>query len=222
MTLDALLRQAQVRQRRALRDAQLRAHEVDAGDLLGDRVLDLDARVHLEEDVAAVLADAGTPRCRRCGSPRRGRTSPRRRAARARTASSRFGAGAISTTFWWRRCTEQSRSPRCTTSPSAPASTCTSTWRGRSSARSRKTVGSLNAASASRRAVSTALGRSAALRHQAQAAAAAAGRGLHEDRVAQALGLATAPPRGSRPAARPRAPAGRRPTPRRGPAPCPP
>ena len=31
-------------------DEDLRAHEVDAGDLLGDRVLDLDARVHLDEE----------------------------------------------------------------------------------------------------------------------------------------------------------------------------
>ena len=31
----------------------LRLHEVDGGDLLGHRVLDLDARVHLDEDVAA-------------------------------------------------------------------------------------------------------------------------------------------------------------------------
>ena len=32
-----------------------------------------------------------------------------------RVASGRSGAGASSTTFWWRRCTEQSRSNRCTT-----------------------------------------------------------------------------------------------------------
>ena len=35
-------------------DPQLGPHEVDVGDLLGHRVLDLDARVHLDEDVAAV------------------------------------------------------------------------------------------------------------------------------------------------------------------------
>jgi hypothetical protein len=29
---------------------------------------------------------------------------------RSRSSGSRFGAGAISITFWWRRCIEQSRS----------------------------------------------------------------------------------------------------------------
>ena len=37
-------------QRVALRDEDLRADEVDAGDALGDRVLHLDARVHLDEE----------------------------------------------------------------------------------------------------------------------------------------------------------------------------
>ena len=38
-------------------DAQLRDDEVAVGDLLGDRVLDLDARVHLDEDVVAALVE---------------------------------------------------------------------------------------------------------------------------------------------------------------------
>ena len=42
------------------------------------------------------------------------------------------GDGASSITFWWRRCSEHSRSPRCRTVPCASASTCTSMWRGRS------------------------------------------------------------------------------------------
>ena len=37
-------------QRMALRDQDLRAHEVEAGDDFRDRVLDLDARVHLDEE----------------------------------------------------------------------------------------------------------------------------------------------------------------------------
>ncbi len=37
------------------RDQQLLAHEIDAGDQLGHRMLDLDARVHLDEVEAAVL-----------------------------------------------------------------------------------------------------------------------------------------------------------------------
>ncbi|KAG0731872.1 hypothetical protein G6F24_018982 [Rhizopus arrhizus] len=40
------------------------------------------------------------------------------------------GAGASSTTFWWRRCIEQSRSPRWMALPWPSESTWTSTWRG--------------------------------------------------------------------------------------------
>ncbi len=39
----------------ALRDQDLAAHDVDAGDLLGDRVLHLDARIHLDEEPLAGL-----------------------------------------------------------------------------------------------------------------------------------------------------------------------
>jgi hypothetical protein len=49
---DVLLRK---RQRRAGGDADLLAHQVDAGDHLGDRMLDLQARVHLDEVELAVL-----------------------------------------------------------------------------------------------------------------------------------------------------------------------
>jgi hypothetical protein len=38
------------RQRSSGRDVQLPQHEVDAGDLLGDRMLDLQPRVHLQEE----------------------------------------------------------------------------------------------------------------------------------------------------------------------------
>ena len=46
-----------IRQPVALRDADLRLHQIAPGDHLGHRVLDLDARVDLDEVVAAVLAD---------------------------------------------------------------------------------------------------------------------------------------------------------------------
>ena len=46
------------RQRLARGDQDLLAHDVDAGDLLGHAVLDLHARVHLEEEVLAVLQQA--------------------------------------------------------------------------------------------------------------------------------------------------------------------
>src|SRR5207245_6284861 len=42
------------------RDAQLRLHEIDAGDELGDRMLDLDAPVQLQEgEVAALEHECG-------------------------------------------------------------------------------------------------------------------------------------------------------------------
>ena len=51
---DLVLRQVQLVQARALGDEQLRAHEVDVRRLLGHGVLDLDPRVHLDEDVLAL------------------------------------------------------------------------------------------------------------------------------------------------------------------------
>ena len=61
------------RQRLALGDAELLAHQVDAGDLLGDRVLDLQAGVDLEEADRARPCRRGTRRCRRRRTPPRGR-----------------------------------------------------------------------------------------------------------------------------------------------------
>ena len=63
--VDVGLRHAEVGERLARGDADLRDDEVDVGDLLGDGVLDLDAGVHLDEDVGAVLAERGTRRCPR-------------------------------------------------------------------------------------------------------------------------------------------------------------
>ena len=58
------------------------------------------------------------------------------------------GAGASSTTFWWRRWTEQSRVPSAAV-VSSPDTICTSTWRPASTYGSTKTVPSPNALSAS-------------------------------------------------------------------------
>ena len=56
-------------ERLAAGDPQLPGHQVDAGDLFGDRVLDLDAGVHLDEgEVARRRRRRGTPPSRRCGS----------------------------------------------------------------------------------------------------------------------------------------------------------
>ena len=66
--LDRRARERDVRLRVAERlargDAQLLAHEIDPRHRLGHRVLDLEARVHLEEEeLAALVVDAGTRPC---------------------------------------------------------------------------------------------------------------------------------------------------------------
>ncbi len=55
--LDGVLAEPEVLQRLAGRDAHLRLHEVDVGHFFRDRVLDLDARVHLDEDVVALRVE---------------------------------------------------------------------------------------------------------------------------------------------------------------------
>src|SRR3954465_12433215 len=57
---------------------------------------------------------------------------------RSRCSSVRNGAGASSTSFWLRRCSEQSRVPTTMTLPWVSASTCASTCRGLSRKRSPK------------------------------------------------------------------------------------
>ena len=98
--------------------------------------------------VAALRRPASRPsriarpwRCRRCAS-----LSP--------------GAGASSTSFWCRRCSEQSRSPRATTAPSASARSWTSMCRAGRISRSRYTDPSPNADAASREPLTSAAGRS--------------------------------------------------------------
>ena len=81
-------------------------------------VLDLDARVHLHEREGAVLRRRGTPRSRRSRSrPSGRRPPPASQEAVVAWPGPGAGAGASSTTFWCRRCTEQSRSNRCTRPP---------------------------------------------------------------------------------------------------------
>ena len=61
------------RERLAGGDQHLLAHEVDAGDELGDRVLDLDAGVHLEEEVLAFAVEEALDRPRPAVADRPGR-----------------------------------------------------------------------------------------------------------------------------------------------------
>ncbi len=85
--------------------------QIDAGDHLGDGMLDLEAGVHLDEDRIR-RPRKGTRWCRRPGSRCLRWPRPRsRRSARA-ASSLRAGEGVSSMIFWWRRCSEQSRSPR--------------------------------------------------------------------------------------------------------------
>ncbi len=82
----------------------------------------------------------------------------------ARVFSSSRTEGASSMIFWWRRWSEHSRSPRCTTLPWPSASTWISMWRGRSIHRSTRRVSSPKEARASRRAAAISSESSAASR----------------------------------------------------------
>ena len=124
-------------------DVQLQLHEVETGRQLGDRVLDLQAGVDLEEGEApARPAGTGTRRCRRSRSRRAGA----RRTAAARRSRSWSGVSAMqcdsSITFWLRRCMLQSRTPTAHTVPWWSAMIWTSTWRAPVTTRSMNTVGS--------------------------------------------------------------------------------
>ena len=147
-------------------------------------MLDLQPGVDLEEGDGAVLADeelagAGARRSPpRAGSPWTPRT------ARRSAPADRNGAGASSTSFWWRRCSEQSRVETTTTLPCASARHWVSTCRGWSRYRSTKHSPRPNAATASRTADSYSSGISSSVRATLRPAAAAAERGLDRDRQA--------------------------------------
>ncbi len=66
-------------QRLPVGDPHLAGHQVDVGDLLGDGVLDLDARVHLDEHVVAALVEQELHGARVASSRSGARTPPRRR-----------------------------------------------------------------------------------------------------------------------------------------------
>ena len=99
------------------------------------------------------------------------------------------GAGASSITFWWRRCSEQSRSLRWIALPCASANTWISMWRGAATYFSISTRASPNAPVASRCAPSSAASNSACLSTRAHALAAAAGDRLDQHRIADLVGL---------------------------------
>jgi hypothetical protein len=113
----------------ALGDPELLADQVEPAGLLRDRVLDLQAGVDLQEGDQPVLADEELDGA---GAVVAGLPADRLGASWmvARWSSVRNGAGASSTSFWNRRCSEQSRVPTTMTLPCVSASTWASTWRG--------------------------------------------------------------------------------------------
>ena len=121
-----------VAERLAGGDAQLLADQVDARDLLGDRVLDLQPGVDLEEEelvggvVDQELDGAGRPVAEGAGQAQRGVAH-----GGAQVGVDDPGDGDSSMIFWWRRWIEHSRSPRCTSPPWASPRIWISTWRAR-------------------------------------------------------------------------------------------
>ena len=125
--LHVLLREREVA---AGGDADLLEDEVDVGDHLGHRMLDLDAGVHLDEIELAVLVqelDGADAEILQLAHRLRDGLADACRAPATLSA----GEGPSSQIFWWRRCSEQSRSPRWMALPWPSPSTWISMWRGR-------------------------------------------------------------------------------------------
>ena len=171
------------------------------GHLLGDRVLDLQARVRLDERERA-SSPSGVASTRNSNVPRLVVARGLGRAARPRRACARAGAvashglGAISTSFWWRRCSAALALPqvddaaRCRRRRSAPrrgARAAAAARRRRRRCRTRRAPRS-GSARTRRRARS-------ARAHDAHAAAAAARDRLDHHRAARAERAGTRAPR---------------------------
>ena len=118
----------------AARDPDLPPHQIDAGHHLGDRMLDLQPRVHLEEVEAAVLVEQELDRAGVGVADRARDAAAAPTSSPARIAGVTASDGVSSTTFWWRRWIEHSRSTNGSTVPWWSASSCTSMCRGRDQA----------------------------------------------------------------------------------------
>ena len=106
--LDVLLLEAELF---AGGDAYLLLHDVDAGDHFGDRMFDLHAGVHFDEEELAVLVQE-LERARAAIADLAAGFGAAFADLVAQLGALSSGAGASSMIFWWRRCIEQSRSPR--------------------------------------------------------------------------------------------------------------
>ena len=166
-------------------DAQLQLDEVEPGDHLGDRVLDLQPGVHLEEAERRRRRRGGTRRCRRRRSRRPRRRRPRRRPSGRAGRRRRPGDGDSSMIFWWRRWIEHSRS----SSDDDVAVACRRGPGPRRGGRARRSARGTpcrrrTPAAASRSARPRRVGELVGGAHDAHAPAAAAGRRLDEQREA--------------------------------------
>ena len=178
-------------QRLALRDADLQLDQVAAGHHLGHRVLDLEARVHLQEVGLAVRVHQELERARVAVADALARAPPPARPCARAAPAVTNGDGLSSTIFWWRRWIEHSRSNRWTASPWWSASTWISMWRG---LHDRLLQVDAVVAEGGLRLAPRALARPRparrGVRHEPQALAAAARGRLQHEREADALRLA--------------------------------
>ena len=156
---------------------------------LGHGVLDLDARVHLQEVEAAVVVEQELDRAGADVADRR--APPARAASRMRRAQlgRDAGDGASSISFWWRRWIEQSRSPRWTIVPCSSPNTWTSTWRGAEQRALDQETARRRRRSPPRRAADERRRQLLRLAHEPHAAPAAAGARLDHDGIADPPGL---------------------------------
>ena len=176
------------RRRPTLGDGELELDEVDAGDQLGHRVLDLEPGVHLEEEepvgvgVVEELDRAGAEVADRLG--RRGAAALVQRVATSPVEAGRrapprrpSGGGAGSS----------SRARRGTsTLPCASPKTCTSTWRGARRTARRRRCRRRTRTRPPPRAAAISPARSSRRAYDAHAAPAAAGRRLDQQRAGRA------------------------------------
>ena len=98
-------------------DPNLFLDDVDAGDELGDGMLDLDAGVDFEEEEVALVVEQELERAGVGVLHGAGGVDDRAAQLAAHACRSRATDGASSSSFWWRRWIEHSRSPRWTTVP---------------------------------------------------------------------------------------------------------
>ena len=180
------------RQRLAGRDAQLPLDQVEPGDRLGHRMLDLQPRVHFHEIEMAALRRAGTRACRR----------PRSRSpSTAATATAPIFARSVRRDRRRGRLLDQLLMPPLHRAVAlaemdgvaeASPNTWISMWRGSAIARSRITVPSPNAAARLGARAAQRIGKRGGIGDQPHAATAAAGDRLDHHRKADRLGLARA------------------------------